>query len=313
MLFEVKSFWVQKRGNKESELEDAFGFDPNRGLAAVSDGAGDAIFSRLWATLLVQEFIDKDLQPWTVEKLWELVASQRPKWWTGIDFSSLPWNMQSRVEQIGGAFATFLGVRVECVAPRESTSSRQHVHVLSMGDCCIFHIRHGHLLQWFPALEPEDFGSTPNLFCSLDKSQDSDSGVESTVLYAEAGDFLVLASDAISCWMIKRMKRRAINWDTAWEMSQETWREQVEQLRDKGSVRNDDMTLLILRLLPIDTSTGPEPDSETPAAESSDNAPIVELRSVSYEQSSDDRTSNVAEREPAESATVVTEPDAQKE
>ena len=56
------------RGNRPEEYEDASDADPATGRFAVADGATEKRFARLWARLLVEEFVqhpEKEPQSWT--------------------------------------------------------------------------------------------------------------------------------------------------------------------------------------------------------------------------------------------------------
>jgi len=66
MKVEIRSFYVQKLGNKLEEFEDAFDYKltPDNLLLAMSDGATEASFSREWAQILTHGFINEKVHCW---------------------------------------------------------------------------------------------------------------------------------------------------------------------------------------------------------------------------------------------------------
>src|SRR5437867_3316654 len=90
----VDTFHTQKAGNAESEYEDAF-WRPRSMLGgpdirtAVADGATDAVYSGLWARLLVKAYGKRSMRSETIEvhlaeaaHVWErIVQRSRPLPW----------------------------------------------------------------------------------------------------------------------------------------------------------------------------------------------------------------------------------------
>ena len=82
--FEARVFSFPKDPENPSQYEDAWHYDPGRGIAAIADGVSSSIFSRPWAEVLVHaaEGLPKPNDPtglvrWLREQARSLVASDR--------------------------------------------------------------------------------------------------------------------------------------------------------------------------------------------------------------------------------------------
>src|SRR5437870_1089576 len=109
MRLNVKALTYWKTEHSEGDNEDAFAFDAEHGLFAVSDGVGETSFSHQWAPVLAHHFINYPLltaEPFEAEH-WVRAAQKiaRPII-TSPD--SLTGIAQTKARQ--GASATLLGV-----------------------------------------------------------------------------------------------------------------------------------------------------------------------------------------------------------
>jgi hypothetical protein len=148
-----------------------------------------------------------------------------------------------------GAHATLLGVAVRPPAAGEPGRWR----ALAVGDSCLFRVRHGFQPRAFPLTKAADFGNQPRLLPSRPaKTQLAptfDRGA------CEAGDRLLLMTDALAQWFLQACEGKRQPWvdldrllcspkrNTLFP----TW---IEQRRDKGDLRNDDVTLLAVGPMP---------------------------------------------------------------
>ena len=57
--FEHRALWLPRGDNSAEEWEDAYDVNPSRRLAALCDGAGSGIFSRLWANILANSVVEE--------------------------------------------------------------------------------------------------------------------------------------------------------------------------------------------------------------------------------------------------------------
>lgn len=76
-----------------------------QGRFAIADGVSESSFARLWAGLLVKEFVRADHDP--LQKLTWLDRARR-RWPELVGSEPLPWDAETKRQE--GAFAAFLGV-----------------------------------------------------------------------------------------------------------------------------------------------------------------------------------------------------------
>ena len=230
---------LPKRGHSSAEYEDAAAFSEDRGRFAIADGAAESSFAALWAHLLVGEFVNAPadgLAPWT-----DWLPPLQQRWADQVGSAAMPWYAEIKVQQ--GAFATFLGVRVQ----------ERRWQAVAVGDSCLFQTRGDRLHQAFPLVRSDEFGSTPWLVGS--RGCDAEA-VEQRTRRGEAdwqpGDRLWLMTDALAKWFLEQVEAGALPWQEldgllrapAPQQAFEGW---VAGLRDAGRLRNDDMTLLVLQ------------------------------------------------------------------
>jgi hypothetical protein len=245
MPLTARSLLVVKDGNPPEHNDDSAAADPTRGRFAISDGATEGGFSRIWSRLLVDQFIHStDARPDDWAK-WLPAAQQR--WLAELQAIDIPWYGEQQFEQ--GSFATFLGLVVR--EPNESGCSWQAVAV---GDSCLFQTRAGKLLQAFPLDKSQQFNTTPKLVgsrSSLAEIADKRSALAEGT--AEPHDHLWLISDALAHWCLARTEAGNPPWNELSSLlsssnSDAAFHEWINQLRTTGGLHNDDVTLLGIEL-----------------------------------------------------------------
>ena len=106
MKTKVNVFWAQKAGNAKSEYEDAAwprstetlqGWDQR---IAVADGATDAVYSGLWARLLVEAYGSCQMTGLTIQ---ENLGEAAKMWEQQVRRASLPWYAEEKAR--AGAYA----------------------------------------------------------------------------------------------------------------------------------------------------------------------------------------------------------------
>jgi hypothetical protein len=251
---------VQKQGNAPEDYEDAIASrsgDPESHdnvfplVVAVADGATESSFSKLWAELLVTEFVHEPFM--THEHMKRSVARCARLWSRIVRKKPLAWYAEEKVKM--GAFSTLLGVQF--LAP--NTDGLGRWQAIALGDSCLFQIgREGPIIQ-FPMTAYEDFGSTPPLV-STDPAYNSRSWNE--LAYKEGiwtrDDFFLLMTDALSQWATREHPARSV-WEELLAMflsdtGSSLLRDWVDRQRSSGTVRNDDITLALVR---VDEATSP--------------------------------------------------------
>jgi hypothetical protein len=263
-----QTLWLPKRGNTVEEYEDACAADPARGCFAIADGATESSYARSWAMLLAAEFVRSPAggrPPWAT---WLPPLQQR--WAAEIGDQPRSWFAEAKAAQ--GAFATFLGLVVV-----ESRSIGQW-HAVAVGDSCLFQIRSGSLHALFPIVRADDFGNTPALVGSRAHATELEGrGVLLATGDWQAGDRIYLMTDALAQWFLRQCEGGQRPWEQVEEVLTQTkgnaglaawffkllraWKRPetdarrpapfavwIEGLWDSQELRNDDVTLVALRL-----------------------------------------------------------------
>lgn len=243
------TLWLPKKGNTDEEYEDAAAptervdktFSEFR--CAVADGATEASFSRLWAKLLCEGFVDRTER-----------AELKKRWAAGITTTSLPWYAEQKAES--GAFAALVGLMLR---DGDGGAGGGTWEAEALGDCCLITVRDGQIMDKFPLVESEQFNSSPVLL-----SSNADESEEEQLAEAwrrmdgtwQPGDVFYLLSDAIARWTYKRDEEHhdAPLWLKSMNKQKdiEDWAEVQRGLLDAESrplLRNDDVTMMRVELL----------------------------------------------------------------
>ncbi|KAB7731739.1 SpoIIE family protein phosphatase [Rudanella paleaurantiibacter] len=240
-------YWVAtvpKKGSTEEENEDFYFADhsaESEGIPSVkfalSDGATESAFSGIWAEYLVINF-----EKHSFDKTLELAIAD---WNRETQKQELPWYLHNKI--LDGAHATFLGVELNLV--------EHQANVVAVGDTNFFQIRDNFLIKAFPVDEPSGFNNQPNLLASVTTQQTplDEIKYESKNLALNAGDTLILATDALAHWLLIRCTKDNKPWSTLIEMTQSDDFEQqfvnwLMQTRQDKAIKNDDTTLIIIKL-----------------------------------------------------------------
>lgn len=261
--FEFRAFWTPKRGNSEDEWEDGYLARPGEGLLALADGAGDGVFTRQWVRQLLDGYCRQPFPLDDSAAVASWIAEERRGWLEAIDYPSLRWSLQMKVDRSCAA-ATFLGFQIE------PTDSEKGVgwSAWAVGDVCLFQVREGGLMSWFPVGNSSEFGMTPELYQSKAIRPLPSAATLQGELLPE--DLLFFATDALACRLLSATEQgEPPDWQGLWEGDQDSWVSQIEQDRDLGLIVNDDCTMVILRL-PRESQTppeGPTTDGQEPTPE----------------------------------------------
>lgn len=240
--YAVEAFACAKAGNRREEYEDAWavrGSDsPRQVRAAVADGATETSFSGLWATLLSERWArGREVGPEFGARL----GAARRLWRGRVGRRPLPWYAAEKARQ--GAYAAFLGV---------SLNARTGAwRAVAVGDCNLFHLRGLgpglRLMQAFPLERSAEFGSSPFLLGSVARPGDDPASHVRQAAGVLPGDgLLLLASDALSAWLLRREESGRPAWEAMSPLGladQGEFEGLVAGAREDGA-RNDDMTLL---------------------------------------------------------------------
>jgi hypothetical protein len=247
---------MPKQGNSAEEYEDAFAH--SGGILAVADGASESSYADLWAQGLVRNFV-RSCPDWSKENPANLSAWLRPlqeQFDQSIPWDRLPWYAEEKARN--GAFAAFIGLRFDEVRAEDVQTGfwrrlfgrparrSKRWKALAIGDCCLFQIREGSLLNAFPLTLAEQFTSRPVLLSSrADQNRQAWEALRTKEGDFEAGDLFLVATDALSQWILTPDPAGAVRWRKLAALRDEAeFSRLVGQLRAAGDLRNDDTTLV---------------------------------------------------------------------
>jgi len=234
---------VPKSGAEEKEYEDAACVQtaawPVR--AAVADGATESAFARSWAERLARGVVEQGATP---EAFGNAVSDWQTEWRAAVRTRAQgrPWYVAAKAEE--GAFATLLGL---------SLTADGQWRAVSVGDCCLFQVRDGALVRSWPFGTAEAFTNRPALVPS--RPDQALPAPEHASESWTAGDGFVLATDAVAAWLLNPESRVGPATAGAWD--DEQFRRAVDRGRAEERLRNDDATLLVIRIAEAEAPTPP--------------------------------------------------------
>ncbi|HQY93958.1 MAG: hypothetical protein WAU00_14105 [Caldilinea sp.] len=246
MSISVRVMALPKAGNRDDEYEDACW--PDRALTttqplvhgAIADGATESAFAGLWARQLVAAYGAAGAlgaEDWV-----PTLTVEQAHWQSQVDAKALPWYAEEKARS--GAFAALLGVTIG----QEAQAKARPWQALSVGDCALFQVRRGVLLSCFPATTSAFFTNRPLLISSL-PAQNAALAAHRRRAAGELwpGDVLYLTTDALGQWFLSRVEHGAAPWiemEAALARRKRGFTRWIAALRNKGQLRNDDVTLL---------------------------------------------------------------------
>jgi hypothetical protein len=301
MKLEVQVFWLPKAGNTEAEYEDAFAFGRKESeraegdgcsqggqvqsgedhsqscevqlrsedtfRAAIADGATESTWAKSWAKHLVEAYVQGrfsspgEVYHRQIHQDW--YQQQRKQ--IGQGPASNRWYLEEGLRW--GAHATFLGVEFS------HQDGQWCCHANAVGDCCLFHIRNGELSKAFPLDSSDAFNSTPVLIStrqSVDPDQSdlhnnpsSECSIDKIV--CQEGDEFWLMTDALACWFLRIQKNEPGIVSQIQKISScDEFRKKIQEERELKSLRNDDVTWMIIRIKDLDRpQDGPSGAAQT--------------------------------------------------
>jgi len=256
MRLSIQSFSLQKAGNKPEEYEDAFWparqgtFEGNSFHFALADGATESSFSGLWAQMLVYSY---GLSPLTPRNLQQRVEKRGQRWAQRVMAKPLPWFALEKVQR--GAFATVLGLSLR--NHQDPSSPGGCWTALAIGDTCLFQLRASELVARFPLTTAGQFGNTP-LLLSTHAPSNRDiwarlADFEQEGLW-QPGDTFLLMTDALAHWFLNEVEAGEKPWLALFNLAEQSkstpnsFARWLDALRTSKAIRNDDVTLLIIRM-----------------------------------------------------------------
>jgi hypothetical protein len=230
---------VPKRGSRAEENEDATVAARDALRFAVADGATEGWESGPWAAHLAAAYIAGPPEPMNFADWLATAREWAPRSAEGKK-EAQPWYVSEKQEE--GSFATLLGLEVR----RSQRSNGWAWRAVAIGDSCLFHIRGGKLALAFPLESATEFGTRPALISSA-KSRTCPEP-EWCAGRAEAGDLLLLATDAASARLFAPAARDAALRAVGDALAARDSEPLTEWCRSVQDVVNDDVTILAIRL-----------------------------------------------------------------
>ncbi|QBD80785.1 hypothetical protein EPA93_34390 [Ktedonosporobacter rubrisoli] len=252
MFAQISNFQYWKSEHDAATCEDYSGYNGVRGLFAVSDGAGTTLFSNWWAELLVKQFLAVPLlgsDPFEVE--WWLRRAQNAyrlqrEHLAGQDSAS--WNAYRKIQNEGSqaTLTTMRLIDIDAAAAR--------AELLAIGDSCIFVKKAtSPELQAFPLSTEQDFELSPLCLPSRPGMfKRSFHSVQRQQVQLQAGDTVVLATDAVARWIMGSGGGAYTAPEQALQellaQNSASWPGFIEEQRRTQHMVDDDCTALIVKL-----------------------------------------------------------------
>jgi len=254
----IDSSWLPKEGNTLLEYEDAFypkltgSYEKEQVTVAVSDGASESMLSGKWAEFLVRlsckkgscivnfdVFINRSCRGW---KLWLKSYIKTRK----RNFKPILWYEEPGL--IAGAFASLL-----CLNLHNENDHNSNWDAIALGDSCLFQVRDNELITSFPIANSSQFDSRPYLLSSNPTNNTHVSKhVKRLSGQWQKNDSFFLMTDALAAWFLKQVEDGETPWisilDSGTTNYVQPLGELVKYLRERGAIRNDDVSVIRLDL-----------------------------------------------------------------
>ena len=236
----ITTLWYPKNTNAPSTYEDGYDFNRATASFAVADGVSSAIFSKQWAKVLVKATVDDWLPLNESKAISKWIRPLRKKWSDSLP-EDMEWFQKEKLAQTGGGHSTLLGVQLDLESLK--------ISAFSFGDCCFFLFRTNELIASFPASDSAYFGITPYSLASSRKPKE-EFNPELFEVDLQLGDKIVLATDAIACWIFTQLEDGKLVTPEQFEtLDEQTWTSFIEELRESRAIRVDDVTLQLIEVV----------------------------------------------------------------
>ena len=258
MNYTINSSWLPKDGNSPFEYEDALypkttgSYTKKHVTAAVSDGASESMLSGKWAEFLVRSccgksycfdnfayFIKRSCRGW---RLWKKTYVNTRK------NNSLPIQWYEEPGLLAGAFASFL-----CLKLDDQEHGAANWAAVALGDSCLFQIRDNAVITSFPITGSGQFDNRPYLLSSNPANNKHIlKHTKKTTGHWQKNDTFFLMTDALAAWFLKQAEDGETPWISILDPDAEKYAqspaELVKYLRERGTIRNDDVSVIRLDL-----------------------------------------------------------------
>ncbi len=248
MLLTTVALQYCKSEYAPDRCEDAYAFDADTGIFAVSDGTGTSVFSRQWAKSLVAAYVEEPLlsdDRFEVEHWLRIAVMKFNK-----ELSELTVTDADRSQLLSdGSAATFVGIRFHYdpseASDHQTPSPSCQCKITTIGDSCCFHFRGTELLGVVPLQDCREFFNAPRCF----RNRNLNGPWHRPQFFSfsiEENDTIVLATDKVALWLLENSLNLSGAIDTIRSQTQASWPGFVESLRQTDAICDDDSTALII-------------------------------------------------------------------
>jgi len=253
-----KEYLTSKKGEPLRNCQDAYEINDEFLRYAVADGATREYFSAKLAQELVNRFcFDEDIinrDIFNNKKYEEWLEPIQKNWLTYIEDiiknKEVNFVVKNRFHKQHSGASTFVGLELD----RENLIFKAIV----IGDSCLFHIRDKEIVACYLIDDYQEFDNSPDFFFSRDFILNDENMIEKreftkpniVVESFEDGDYFLLATDAISKWLLTQKHKG--KWEKIWNnllKEDKDWYDNLigEYREDKDNkLDDDDVTILIL-------------------------------------------------------------------
>ena len=236
---------LSKDGEPQYRCEDAVAADRDGLRFAIADGATEGLDSKRWARYLTKAWVSPSTAKLDMSVLPEyvsLLGERQGQRWVSRE---LPWYLEEKSRD--GAFAAFLGLDLHRSPTWEA---------IAIGDCCLFVERAGSLIESFPLSSPEQFGSRPILLPSMvSRFPNYRHALRMKSGGLQAGDRLLLMSDAIACWYLRCwLEGLYVRDDFNYALTKQNkgvLKRIIASERENKQLRNDDVAIVCIDIIAI--------------------------------------------------------------
>jgi hypothetical protein len=261
---EIACFTMPKVGEKQKDIEDALSWSSDRTLFAIADGVSASFLAKDWAHLLVNYFCENQYSIASICERWEewlgpIQQQWRQRYLKIKTDKALPWYAKGSKDKDHGS-ATFVGLKL--LPPNQS--GEKIWEALAVGDSCLFQINANlNKIVAFPLDKSEQFTTVTNCFHSLPEYR-SYNPIFMDGVY-DQGDIFLLATDALAEWIIKDFENYNHEWKKLISVdTEEKFISFINQLRRDGFIKNDDTTLVRIKVVIPDPEQPKPPEVDLP-------------------------------------------------
>lgn len=246
MHVSIQSHWLAKAGNTPDEYEDAFWPDWTERdtvafRVAIADGATETSFSRQWAKLLVRSYYGVKTAH---QDLCQILPKIQKAWRRSVPARPLPWYAEAKLQL--GAYSSLVGLMIR---EKQSCDEANKWEAIAVGDSCLFQVRDNQLLIAWPLSRSDQFNNRPLLISS--KPENNTYLAEQIARLSgdwESGDLFYLMTDALACWFLQMLEQGSVPGEVIPDFDRRAFPEWIATLRESKQIRNDDVTLVAVRV-----------------------------------------------------------------